>query len=1390
MKGVERRSEPRLQVMLDAILHPESGRTWPCTIHDFCVGGMLLMGEEGSRRTLRSAGFDPQVDDVVHIHFSVPEVEGARNFRVTAQVARVLENGLGVYFPDGMALRAFRALEGYAGSRDFSRKKRTAGAEDKDTESKPKLPEHDAAVARKLVHDLSHQALGQFLKATFDRVLEDLLIQARDASNNVRQNLMFGGMNLLEKSQQRITEQVVSAVIEQVDQPLDMEQLYQRRQSRGKQGESRLSLVDTEQFEDWLLVADVISRAETRYSEDLMELSLRLAMVAPAWGEKDALPVGPTVLSVAFDDAVKPLELEREIRQILFGCFRDVLIAFLRRFYPAVRKALEESGLFPSTEEIVSAANKSAQVAEEEVDDEPDDEPEAEAEEDVAEAPPPRRRRGGGGSGRSAPRSDRGDGGQPRSGGRAAADPFGDFGTPPARPEPEVGSFTQEFAIPAASLAAARSDYASRSGGQSGRGSSGVQRGRGSGSGGGRSAAPIGNVYGAARELMHLQRALPGPDGLPTEAPWSDEVHAAPDTVYREDELIAAFDRIASEPRPGPGEPRVPIRRRLAKELARSGGNRTFSPQQRDALEVVDGLLESVRGDGYLPPTFSNWLDKLEVTYSKLATEDTEFLDTSKAPMHAALRFLDGLAELGTLTDAGDGMDPAIQAQVEKLLFQLERDYDGGPAVFEHGLEEIEPLLKRQRRLFEGNLQRVARQSEGSHRLVRARRAVVRELGSKLAGRDVPKLILELLNPGWRNLLVHTQLRHGSESEEWKSQIDVIDRLTMALAEGKVAPDEAKALVGEVAAGLESIAFEPAKRQPLLDALIKALSGQRDAGPAVKVEEDSTAELLGLENQLPETEPEPEGVKSEAERRQWDRWVERAKELEVGTWLSELEDAGRSRILTVAWIGEDHGAFTLINRKGVKVHDYELRDLVSGLNDGRLTILDEADQPLTERASQRMLQNMHNQLAYQATHDALTGLMNRKEYERRVEQAVIQAETSDVEHAVLFFDLDQFKIINNTSGHDAGDELLRALVPRLRHDLRGTRSVLARLGGDEFGVLLERCGKDEALGLAQTLRKSIADFRFEWGDREYAVTASMGFVAFRNDGREAATLMQQADQACYAAKDAGRNRVQVFEVGDKELAARRGVMEWVSEVDRVLKQDRIRLTAQRIAPIGRAEAPSHYEVLMTVLDEKGKPMPPIDFITAAETYDRMPAVDRWIVAHTLEWMSQHLEWLDEVHGFSINLSGASLTHEGFLEFVMAELERTKVPTDKVTFEVTETTAITSMDGARRFMRRLNDLGCTFSLDDFGTGLASYSYLRNLEVDFVKIDGVFVKDLVDNPADFAVVKSVNEIAHLMGKQTIAECVENAEILERLREIGVDYAQGWGIERPKPLVDFFR
>jgi EAL domain-containing protein (putative c-di-GMP-specific phosphodiesterase class I) len=283
--------------------------------------------------------------------------------------------------------------------------------------------------------------------------------------------------------------------------------------------------------------------------------------------------------------------------------------------------------------------------------------------------------------------------------------------------------------------------------------------------------------------------------------------------------------------------------------------------------------------------------------------------------------------------------------------------------------------------------------------------------------------------------------------------------------------------------------------------------------------------------------------------------------------------------------------------------------------------------------------------------------------------------------------------------------------------------------------------------------------------------------------------MQFADEACYTAKDAGRNRIQEYELGDAAMMRRHGVMEWVTQLDKALDDDRLILNCQRIAPINAMDnsLDTHYEILLTMLDELGDIMPPGDFIMAAETYNRMTTVDRWVIERVLQWMSEHKSDLDNFAGFAINVSGHSVNDETFPDFVLEQFSRTQAPTSKVCFEITETAAIANLDNAVDFMNRMKIIGCQFSLDDFGTGLSSYSYLRNLPVDFVKIDGVFVKDVATNPSDYAVVRSINEIGHYMGKKTIAEFVEDDAALEQLKEIGVDYAQGYRIEKPSPLAD---
>ena len=430
---------------------------------------------------------------------------------------------------------------------------------------------------------------------------------------------------------------------------------------------------------------------------------------------------------------------------------------------------------------------------------------------------------------------------------------------------------------------------------------------------------------------------------------------------------------------------------------------------------------------------------------------------------------------------------------------------------------------------------------------------------------------------------------------------------------------------------------------------------------------------------------------------------------------------------------------------------------------------------------------LSEELSYQASHDALTGLCNRREFENRLKRALETSKSERVTHALMYMDLDQFKVINDTCGHIAGDELLRQLGEMLRA-LVSRRDTLSRLGGDEFGVLLEYCEPENARRLAESVRRAVSDFRFVWGQRSFGIGVSIGVVPISESSSSIDDVLSLADTACYAAKDQGRNRIHFYREDDSELARRHGEMQWVGRIRDALDDNRFELYAQPIAPLGNPALPGrHYEVLLRMRDEKGSLVMPGAFLPAAERFGLASRLDRWVVAATLAWLAGKPERLSGLNTCSINLSGHSFDEEEFLDFLLEQVSHGNVPPDKLCFEITETAAIRNLTAAAPFISRLKDLGCRFALDDFGSGLSSFAYLKNLPVDFLKIDGLFVKDIADDPIDFALVKSINEIGHVMGKQTIAEFVENDAILQLIREIGVDYAQGYGIGKPIPLSD---
>ena len=491
-------------------------------------------------------------------------------------------------------------------------------------------------------------------------------------------------------------------------------------------------------------------------------------------------------------------------------------------------------------------------------------------------------------------------------------------------------------------------------------------------------------------------------------------------------------------------------------------------------------------------------------------------------------------------------------------------------------------------------------------------------------------------------------------------------------------------------------------------------------------------------------------------------------------WL--LAQHIRRRLNIIASASLEFGQGNLNARAHLQGQD-ELAELASQFNSTADNV-EQLNNELEYRAAE---------LAYHASHDTLTGLKNRREFERRLKRALQHRNQHNSEGALCYMDLDQFKIVNDTCGHSAGDELLRQISGILQHHLRGN-DILARLGGDEFAVLMERCTFDNGIQISQRFREAIEDHHFQWEGKNFNVTVSIGVIPINNLSGDMTEVMKTADAACYEAKDQGRNQIHVWREDDKNLAKRRGEMEWLSRINEALADDHFQLYIQPILPLQPTASDGvRFEVLVRLPTDKqnGQITTPGAFLPAAERYNLATKIDYWVVERTLAWLAQHPNETQTIDSCSINLSGSSLNDDDFLEFVITQLEKHKIPCGIICFEVTETAAISNLAYAKRFIETLKRKGCLFALDDFGSGLSSFAYLKTLPVDYLKIDGTFIKNILNDPTDLAMVKNIHEIGNIMGKETIAEFVENTDILDLLREIGINYVQGFGIGKPIPL-----
>ncbi len=1348
---MDKRASPRYAVNLNALVHPQVGRSWLCQIQDFCDAGMLLVEQNGRpRRSL--PGINP--GETVGIHFSVPTDEKDKHFRLEGKIVRVMDTGVGINFSRGMDEDAMTALGDYSGLEPVRPEgpEDSAGGADKDSGGDAKVDPNRSPFlsgglkpedAKRVVAELRKEAAAivpEMSNRIFSYMDTELLELAKDAKSNAEQSEYFASMSALEKAKKQVSQEFLDEILNQFDEPRDLSSLLEARRKANEerkaqsqsQQRTKLSLVNTEEFEDWLAVANIISRSDRMYEKFMSELLQRLGLIVDSWGHAEANPLGTSVFTHAFDEAIQKVDLSKEVRQKIYTGYESVVLPLFRKLFLSATKLMEESGVFPELDEDYIAPTKVAKsaVAEKPAPEpapEPPPEPvEPEEDEDEDdddyedEQPRPRRRR-------KEPASRRR---------RRRRRPEEDYDDDPDYDEPPPPPKRR------------RTDDVGDA---------------------------IRNIYSSVRDLIG------GKDNI-------EESYEEDAEFFELDEVRDLLSTLEDEVSESSGQ-RLPVRKRLLETASLVGGRRV-SPTTMQNLEVVENLVDTIEEDSMLSGNAKNWIRQLELTLDKVAAGEDDFL-SEKNP-HRSMEVVNQLARLG---GAESG---SAKRAVDQIVEEINTDFDDDPEVFDRALTKLQPLVERQNRAFTGNVQRTVKASQGQQTLINAQRAVVSEMDQRYAGQEVPEVLYKLLMPGWRNLLVNTHLREGEQSPSWRKHVQALDQVFQhldpnsdpAASPDYMPPDE---LLTHIESGLDSISYEPGQRIPLINSLRQVIRGDVSVQdmPRVALEQQTIAENLGFGDVTEQEVVRKQLREAHQEDSLWQRCLDRVQRLHVGAWVEFSSTPPREpEVCIVAWANDEGTRFVFVNRRGVKTHDLSVEELASMLVESTIKILDESDIPITERASHRMLQNMHNQLTHQATHDPLTGLLNRKEFERALENALEDAKREDTVHLCAYLDLDQFKVINNTSGHDAGDRLLESIGELLRGALDQVDAEIARLGGDEFGILVNGCDEEAGNTLIKQVSDEVKALRFSWGDDVFSLTTSCGLYFMRSDTDSATRVMSRADSAWIAAKEAGRDRIHVYKEDDSEMEHRLDIMEFVSHIDKALDENRFELNCQMIRPIDPDDPDVHYEILLTVLDENDNPMPPQDFIIAAEKFNRMGAVDRWVIKNAFEFISSNILKLDHLGAFSINISGNSLTEADFMEFVLAQFNETRLPTSKVCFEITETSAIGSLDDVVEFMEKMKIIGVNFSLDDFGTGLSSYSYLRNLPVDYLKIDGIFVKDIKENPSDYAVVKSINEIGHFMGKKTIAEYVEDEEILEILREIGVDYAQGWGIGKKIRITELLK
>jgi diguanylate cyclase (GGDEF)-like protein len=1121
------------------------------------------------------------------------------------------------------------------------------------------------------------------IKQWHSEFLDELFSQAHKAHNNTEQQTLFSAEKYVKEQGSKIRNSFLSIMAEQLKcwsdglSPIS----FDKDSVKDSQGQS-LSLVQQDDFEDWLLSKVASTHLQSRLGHSSFEVRQLLDMVSEARPENCFNPLSANIVTEAFIEAVEPLDIERHVRQIAFEIFQQVAGQQLHTTYQWLIKHIDVPLTFrnPRPSKTASAPRTINSDVDNKTTQEPQVLPNSQQQTSVQK-------------------------------------------------HPSSHGFSKPGYIAPTNSGSMQAFRQNQSEAQ--------------------------QAYSNIKNLLAL-RYEPLEGGI-THNPVDAE-HSPPTMPpANHGQVHSALQKLWQQSDTQTGRVRQDLEHALATEDV------GLPMANREAIDTLEHVTQNLVSSEQIPNFIKPFIARLEQPLSIVMLDDPSMMFN---PQHPGRVVLNSISRLGRMTTTGQDR---VSEQLSTMLQHI--DTNSSSEVLETQLQSlqlgIDTMLVEVERRAKMNAYRVAQAAEGEHKVDQARAKIARLINKDTSGRTLPTIVMEWLEQGWKPLLTLIYLRETIASKRFQGAVKLYRQVLSLFNPSNAARKEL----------LER--FYPLIK--LMHHELDQLNGHRPEHTRWYNEINLAAEQHLKSGEIEKVTEVPAEVIEEKIILEG-KGVRRALNLQVGDWLLMVES---DKNVSLVWIAEDGSKFACVNHSGMKVVDFTLDQLASALDNGSVKRLYEQEESAVDQSIDALVQQIYNDLSAQANTDALTQINTRQHFMRHLKEETAKSHRSDLTHTLCMIDIDQFKLINSEYGAEGGDECLKAIAKVLLK-ASTNKNDCARMGSNEFAILFQDSDLSRGEEQARVLKKELEKLEIICAKHTFRIHLSMGISELNYQISDEIDLVAFAESACLSAKEKGGSRVYRYIENDHARIRRDKFMSWANKLNQALESDQLQILCLPITTIQETEKKQRqYEVIISIEDENGTQIPPLEYLQTAEHYSRMYLIDRWTLEKLIKWMSNNPDKVANIDRFMIKLSGYSMNDDALLAFIFDQAREHDIPVNKFCFELNETSAIQNIEDAVDFMHEMRSLGCEFTLSDFGTGQSSFEYLKRLPVNYVKIDHTFIKELVTSSADYAMVKSIHEIAHFMAKKTIAEQVNDEDTLNILRSIGIDLAMGGELREAIPL-----